>query len=116
MKITRFYDLITWQKARLLATSVYKQTYAWRDFGLKDQLQRAAVSVMSNIAEGYGRKSSKEFLRYLTISSGSCMEVQSLLCLGLDLHYLSPVQHTELDDQATEVIRLIRGLSKTISF
>jgi four helix bundle protein len=87
---TRFEQLNVWQKSKTLAVAVYKTSSQGdfaRDFGLRDQLRRAAVSVMSNIAEGFGRFTRPEFRRFLTIARGSVAEVQSQLYLAHDLGY-----------------------------
>lgn len=89
-KFERFEDILAWQKARVLVSEIYKTSndgkFA-RDFGLKDQIRRAAVSIMSNIAEGFARRTNKEFTRFLYISHGSVAEVQSLLYVALDQQY-----------------------------
>lgn len=88
----RFEDIQAWQLGRELNRVVYGLTsdgaFA-RDFGLKDQIRRASISVSSNVAEGFGRRSPKEFARFLDIALGSAAEVQSQLYLALDLGYLS---------------------------
>ena len=74
MKILKFEDLIAWQKGQDLAVSIYKAFEESRDYGFKDQIQRASVSVSNNIAEGFDRGSQKEFIRFLYISISSCSE------------------------------------------
>lgn len=90
--IKRFEDILAWQEARLLLKLVYhltsKQSLA-NDFVLRNQLHRATISVSSNIAEGFARKGSKEFARFLWIAKGSLAEVQSQLYLALDLDKIS---------------------------
>ena len=88
----RFEDIQAWQLGRELNREVYRLTSGGgfaRDFGLRDQIRRASVSVTSNVAEGYGRRSARDFARFLTMASGSTAEVQSQLYLALDLGYLS---------------------------
>jgi four helix bundle protein len=91
-RIERFEDFIAWQKARVLAAEIYKVTdegkFA-RDFGLKDQIRRAAISVMSNIAEGFERGRSAEFHQVLSIAKASCAELRSQLYIALDAGYLN---------------------------
>src|ERR1041385_5288043 len=90
-RISTFQDLIAWQKARLLTASIYRVTSKGefaRDFGLKDQIRRAAVSVMSNIAEGFERGRPAEFHQFLSIAKGSCAELRSQLFVALDADYL----------------------------
>lgn len=90
----QFEDLRIWQQARRQAGEVYRdiggESSAARDFGFRDQIQRAAVSVMNNIAEGFERHSPKEFAHLLGVAKGSCGEVRSMLYLAEDLHYISP--------------------------
>ncbi len=86
--IQRFEDIRAWQEARQLVRQVYKMSNAGkfaRDFGLRDQIQRAAVSVMTNIAEGFGARSNPSFRQFLTFAQRSALEVQSLLYVALDV-------------------------------
>ena len=95
----RFEEIHAWQKARQLVVAVYKVTDDGRlskDFGLKNQLCRAAVSTMSNIAEGFGRKSNKDFAHFLDVSRGSALEVQSLLYVALDICYIAEDEFNRL--------------------
>ena len=85
MKIERFEDIVSWQEARLLVQDVYRALSTCKDFGFRDQLQRAAVSVMSNIAEGFDRGSNREFVQFLIIARGSAAEVKSLAYAGKDI-------------------------------
>ena len=92
MKIERFEDIQAWQKARELVTRIYSMTNKGdfaKDYGLKDQLRRASVSVMSNISEGYARQTDKEFAQFLYIALGSAAEVQGLLHTAQDLNHVS---------------------------
>ena len=106
-----------WQKSRSLAIAVYQAssqgTFA-RDFGLRDQLRRAAVSVMSNIAEGFGRYTRPEFRRFITIARGSVAEVQSQLYLARDLSYLSDSDHRDLNGQCVEISRMLAALRSSL--
>lgn len=79
MKIQKFEDILSWQKARKLTISIYKTFENSKDFGYKNQIERASVSIMNNIAKGFERKSNKEFKQYLFIAKGSCGEVRSML-------------------------------------
>ena len=117
MSIKCFEDLIAWQKARELTKAIYNVTSTGifsKDFGLKDQIQRASVSVMSNIAEGFERNSRNEFHHFLVIAKSSCAEVQSQLYVALDAHYLSQTIFNQLKNQAEEVSRIIGGLRVSI--
>lgn len=94
-QIGRFEDLIAWQKARVLTSAIYKVSQSGtlaKDSGLARQIQRAAVSIMSNIAEGYERGNPGDFYRFLCIAKGSCAEVRSQLYIPLDAGYLTPSQ------------------------
>src|SRR6266699_2353867 len=98
-KIEKFEDIIAWQKARVLTQEIYGCTKVGgfvRDFGLKDQIQRASVSTMANIAEGFDRGGDKEFIQFLSNSKGSCGEVKSHLYVALDQNYLSTGNFGEL--------------------
>jgi four helix bundle protein len=92
MVISRFQDIESWQLARQLAVEIYGASRSGpfaRDFGLRDQIQRSCVSIMANIAEGFGRNGKVEFIRYLTIAQASSVEVQSHLYIALDLGYVA---------------------------
>ena len=112
-KIERFEDLMSWQKARELNRLVYKISKCGnfsKDFGLRDQIRRASISVMSNIAEGFERGGDKEFLQFLSIAKGSCGEVRCQLYAALDENYLDEAEFKELYARSTEVSRLISGM------
>ena len=112
-KIVKFEDLIAWQKARVLTREIYqvtrKEEFA-KDFGLRNQIQRAAVSIMSNIAEGFERYNPNEFHQFLSIAKASCAEVCSQLYVALDVDYLDNDQFMSLLDLAKETGRVIGGL------
>jgi four helix bundle protein len=114
-KLERFEDIDAWQKARELTKSVYRITAGGqfaRDFGLRDQIRRATVSVLSNIAEGFERSRDREFLHFLSLAKGSCGEVRAQLYVALDQAYIDEGQFQELAKQATEVSRLLSGFMK----
>jgi len=111
-KITRFEDIDAWKKARELTREVYaisRSEHFGRDFGLRDQIRRSAVSVMSNIAEGYERDGNAEFRHFLYIAKGSAGEVRSQLYVALDAGYIDEVTFGRLTGLALDAIRLIRG-------
>lgn len=117
MAISRFEELIAWQKARQLAGATYQvssQGSFAKDFGLRDQIQRAAVSVMSNIAEGFERGSRAEFHQYLVIAKASCAEVRSQLYVALDVGYINRQQFDETMVVAEEVARVVGGLRASV--
>ena len=109
MKIERFEDIESWIAARLLVQHVYRYFSGSKDYGFKDQIQRAAVSIMANIAEGFDRGSNKEFIQYLVIARGSLAEVNSLSYAALDIGYLTEPQFSELSLQCTKLSNLING-------
>jgi four helix bundle protein len=117
VSITKFEDLIAWQEARVLVKSVYKMTsdgsFA-KDFGMRDQIQRAAVSVMANIAEGFDCESTAEFSCFLGISRRSAVEVQSLLYAALDVEHINQDVFKSHYEQARKCKALIGGLKQSI--
>ena len=111
-KLEKFEDIETWQKARELAREIYAISNEGpfvRDFGLRDQIRRAAVSVMSNIAEGFERGSNKEFIQFLYIAKGSAGEVRSQLYVALDQGYLKQEQFDSIKAVALSTKKLIAG-------
>ncbi|HMD83248.1 MAG TPA: four helix bundle protein [Terriglobia bacterium] len=112
--IRRFEDLQAWGKARELVREIHKtcaEGALKKDFGLTDQLRRAAISSMSNVAEGFGRKSDKDFARFLDMAKGSVVEVQSLLYVALDVRYIDEQGFQRLNQLADETASLIGGLT-----
>jgi len=112
-KIEKFEDFIAWQKARQLSRKIYQATNLTgfsRDFALKDQIRRSAISIMSNIAEGFERGRAAEFHQFLSIAKASCAELRSQLYVAFDANYLSDSQFHELISNATEVGQVIGGL------
>jgi four helix bundle protein len=110
--IEHYEDIQAWQKARKLTNLVYaltKQKTFARDFGLRDQIRRAAVSVMSNIAEGFERGGRAEFIQFLSIAKSSAGEVQSQLYVALDQQYVTREQFDEGYKLCDETMRLIGG-------
>ena len=111
-RIARFEDITAWQKAREMTRLVYRLTQSGefnRDFGSRDQVRQAAVSIMSNIAEGFERGGNKQFKRYLVIAKGSVGEVRSQLHVALDSEFLNQSQFDQLCNLAVEISRLISG-------
>jgi four helix bundle protein len=109
----KFEDIQAWQKAQKATKKVYeatRQSSFARDFGLRDQIQRASVSIMANIAEGFGRHSDKEFANFLNIAHASVSEVQSHLYVALDLEYISEDTFKVLYELLEEVSRMSRAL------
>jgi four helix bundle protein len=116
--VERFEDLIAWQKARALTAEIYRVTNQkdfGRDFGLRDQIRRAAVSVMSNVAEGFERNRPTEFHQFLSVAKASCGEVRSQLYVALDAGYLDLSSFEILRSQAEEVSRITGGLRASVA-
>ena len=113
MKIERFEDVKAWQEARVLVKIIYDTIKSNKDFTgdykFREQIQSAAVSAMSNIAEGFSRRSTKEFAQFLFIAKGSVAEVQSQLYIALDQNYINEEKFNELYSKSDEVARLISG-------
>ena len=112
MKIESFTEIEAWKQARLFVANVcniLSQCNSQKDFGFRDQIQRASVSIMSNIAEGFDSGSSKSFIQFLNYSYCSASEVESLLFVALDIHYMDVNQHNELMSQLNSIKRLIGG-------
>jgi four helix bundle protein len=109
-KIKKFEDIESWKQARTLTSEIYKITSSGgfdRDFGLKDQIRRACVSILSNIAEGFERGGDQEFLQFLAVAKGSCGEARAQLYVALDQSYLSQEQFEKLSNAATQISQLI---------
>lgn len=116
--VQRFEDLIAWQKARELCVAIYKVTRQGpfaRDFGLANQIQRAAVSTMSNVAEGFERGNRGEFQQFLSIAKSSCGEVRSQLYVAHDVGYLPAPTFQKLLALGEEVGRIIGGLRASVA-
>jgi four helix bundle protein len=116
-RIERFEDFVAWQKARVLTAEIYKATSEGnfaKDFGLKDQIRRAAVSIMSNIAEGFERGRSSEFHQFLSIAKASCAELRAQLYVALDADYLSQETFDKIMAMAIEVGQIVGGLRKSV--
>ncbi len=109
MKIENFEDIDSWKEARSLVKEVYSLFANVKDFGFKDQIQRAAISVMSNIAEGFDRNSNKEFIQFLVIARGSVSEVKSLSYAALDIGYIERNAFTRLSEHCFKLTNLING-------
>ena len=114
MKIKRFEEIIAWQKAKELSVGIYRAFESNIDFGFKNQIQRASVSIMNNIAEGFERQTNREFKQYLYIAKGSCAEVRSMLYLAEELRYLEKPAHIKLSDETVEITKILNGLIKSI--
>ena len=110
--IESFEDLRIWQEARILVKEVYTDFRHCRDFGFRDQIQRAAVSIMNNIAEGFERRSDADFARFLDIAKGSCGEVRSMYYTATDLEYVSGETAKNRQERARSISAGIGSLLK----
>ncbi len=118
VKIRRFEDLIVWQRARELTKRIYQASARGsfaRDFGLRDQLRRAAVSVMANIAEGFERGGRKEFHQFLSVGKASCAEVRSGLYVALDAGHVSREEFVTLLRHAEAIGRMLGKMRKSVA-
>ena len=115
--INTFRDLIVWQKAMNLVTAVYRASAEFptsEQYGLTSQLRRCAVSIPSNIAEGFGRDSTNDYLRFLSIATGSLYESQTQLEIARNLDFLAEQQFTQLLEQTREIERMLNSLTRSL--
>ena len=112
--IQSFEEIKVWQKAKDLSLVTCKIFSQSKDYGFRDQIQRAAVSVMNNIAEGFERKGNKELSRFLYISKGSCGEVRSMLQLGLDLGYIKKDDFDYMHSLSIEISKMLAGFIRAL--
>lgn len=114
MAIQKFEDIVAWQKAQDLAVEIYKIFRPSKDFGFRDQICKAAVSISNNIAEGFERSSDADFLRFLYIAVGSCSETRSMLYLAHRLEYINETEREHLLIRTNEISKILYGLIKSI--
>ena len=112
--MNRFEDIIAWQKSKDLAVVLYKTFDTTRDQGFRNQIQRAAVSISNNIAEGFERQTNKEFKNFLYIAKGSAGEVRSMLSIARELTYITAEQYEDYSFKTIEISKLLSGLIKTL--
>lgn len=115
--VKKFTDLLVWQKAHSFVLGIYKQTESFpkaEQFGLTNQMRRAAVSVTSNIVEGFERGSNKELKQFLVISRASLAEVQNQLLIARDLEYISKQDFNKLAEQSVEIHKMTNGFMKSL--
>ena len=106
-------DLVVWQRSRRLASNIYRASRAFprsEIFGLTSQMRRAAISVISNIAEGHGRQSNDDIVRFLVIARGSLLEIEAQTVVAIDLEYLDEWAGEQLIAEALDAVRLLNGL------
>lgn len=114
MKIEKFEDILAWQKGCELTLVIYDQMRNMKDFSFKDQIQRAVISITNNIAEGYERRSNKEFKQFLFIAKGSTAEVRSMLQIGFRLKYFTEKDYERSYNLNLEIAKLLSGFIKTL--
>jgi four helix bundle protein len=115
MKIKTFEDLRVWQKAVDLTVEIYAVMAKVNDFGFKNQIQRASMSISNNLAEGFERGSDRDFKRFLFIAQGSCSEVKSMLIVAYRLTYIGFESHAKLTSQVNEIGKMLFGLSNSLT-
>ena len=113
-KIEKFEDIISWQKSKELTEKIYIVFKDNKDYGFCNQIQRASVSIMNNIAEGFERRGDKEFKHFLFIAKGSCGEVRSMLYLAHELQYLNQNEFQEMLVLSTQISKLLSGFIKAL--
>ena len=118
LKEPNYMSLNVWMNAKDLAIEIYKismNSDLSKDYGLRDQIRRAAVSIPSNIAEGSEKNSNKDFVRYLNIAKGSVAELLTQLIIAKEIGYITELQYRELTERYIEVTKMIVGLIKSKS-
>jgi len=111
-KINQFEDLEVWKEAMNLAENLYKTLRGCQDYGLRDQIQRSAVSIASNIAEGYDRGSNKEFIRYLYIAKGSCAELRTQIYLAYKVGLIDESSYNNTLESTQRISAMLHNLIK----
>ncbi|MFA5318138.1 MAG: four helix bundle protein [Patescibacteria group bacterium] len=114
MKFNKFEDILAWQKAGALTIEIYKIFRNCRDYNFKNQIERAVISIMNNIAEGFERHTNKEFIHFLYIAKGSCGEVRSMLYIALKLNYITEDNFRDCYNNSIEISKITSGLIKTL--
>jgi four helix bundle protein len=111
--VKTFEDLNVWQESMQIAVDVYKMLDDCKDYGLKNQIQRSAVSIPSNIAEGYDRQTNKEFIQFLYIARGSCAELRTQLYLTIALDMMNKVSGNQLIERTHKISAMLFNLIKS---
>ena len=110
----KFEDLNVWKESMNLVVSIYKEINNFKDYGLKDQMRRASVSIPSNISEGHDRSSNKDFARFLYIARGSCAELRSQLYISIKLDFISKEKGMDLVDKTKKISSMLFKLIKSV--
>ena len=111
-KICKFEDLEVWKESMRLAAEIYRALNACRDYGLRDQMQRAAVSIPSNIAEGYERNTNKDFVHFLYIAKGSCSELRTQIYLAVEIGAFDKASGSELLESTRKISAMLHNFIK----
>ncbi|KKP86905.1 MAG: S23 ribosomal protein [Candidatus Roizmanbacteria bacterium GW2011_GWA2_35_8] len=114
MKINNFEEIYSWKKAKEINILIHKIMTNCSDYSFKDQIQRASISIMNNIAEGFERRGDKEFKNFLFIAKGSTAEVRSMTYIGRDFKYFNEEEYKLIKDLTFKIFKLISGLIKTL--
>ncbi len=114
MKAERFEDLLIWQRAKELTLLIYSTFENSKDYSFKKQIERAAVSIMNNIAEGFERRSNKDFKQFLFFAKGSSVEVRNMLHLAVELKYISRDKYSILTELSLSISKMTAGLIRTL--
>ena len=112
-RVERFEDLEIWRKSTELAIALYGLLKICKDYSLRDQIQRSAVSISSNIAEGFERNSNKEFIQYLYIAKGSCGELRTQIYIAMEVEIIRKAKGEALTEKAKLISAMIANLIKT---
>lgn len=115
MRAGRFEDVLVWQKSKVMVLEMYRDFGSCRDYSFKDQILRAAVSIMNNIAEGFEKGTNKDLKNFLYISKGSSGEVRSMLYLAMGLGYISKERCDFLYLKSVEISKMLSGFIKSLS-
>lgn len=114
MVIKQFEDILAWQKSKELTLLIYNIFEGNKDYGFKDQIQRASISIMNNIAEGFERKGNRELRQFLFIAKGSSAEVRSMLYIAQERKFVSNKEFNKLYDLTLDISKLLSGFIKTL--
>jgi four helix bundle protein len=112
-KIEKFEDLVVWKDGVALSVEIYKALNDCKDFGFRDQIRRASVSIPSNIAEGFDRQTNKEFIQFLFIAKGSCAEVRTQIYIAKNVGILNEIICTALLEKTSKISAMLSKLIKT---
>lgn len=114
MRIEKFEDILVWGKSKSLVIDVYKVFEGSKDFSFRDQIRRASVSIMNNIAEGFERRTNNELRSFLYMSKGSSGEVRSMLYLALELGYINKTDFERLSADCLEISKMLAGFIRNL--